>query len=135
MSLLRVWTPYQTPEDIAALVTGRLLEEIQTGGVIDSFHQSLLLLFMALGPEDVSTARVGPLTPQAVRTLRLIKRFLGVEFKIRMEKGVKGVKWNDEEEGEEEERGDRNTEGKANRGTVLLSCLGCGMRNTAKSVT
>ena len=92
---------------------------------------------MALGPEDVSKARVGPLTPQAVRTLRLIKRFLGVEFKIRMEKGVKGVQWNDEEEEEEEGGGrrDRNTEGKANRGTVLLSCLGCGMRNTAKSVT
>ena len=103
-----------TPEDIGKLVAARLLEEIRAGGCVDSSMQPLIIMLMALGPEDVSKVRLGSLSPQAVRTLRLLKDFLGVVFKIKAEEPAKGT-------------------GAA--GTVLLSCQGCGFKNTSKKVS
>ena len=103
-----------TPEDIGKLVAARLLEEIRAGGCVDSAMQPLIIMLMALGPEDVSKVRFGSLSPQAVRTLRLLKEFLGVVFKIKAEEAAKRT-------------------GAA--GTVLLSCQGCGFKNTSKKVT
>lgn len=84
-----------------------LLEQIREGGVVDSANQSTALLLMALGPEDVSRIRLGPLTPFTVDTLRLIHDFFGVAFQI-------------------ESCAD---------GSLELSCRGVGYRNTAKRVT
>ena len=103
-----------TPEDIGKLVAARLLEEIRAGGCVDSSMQPLIIMLMALGPEDVSKVRLGSLSPQAVRTLRLLKEFLGVVFKIKAEEPARGT-------------------GAA--GTVLLSCQGCGFKNTSKKVS
>ena len=44
----------ELPEDIGREAALQLLEEIWKGGVVDSTHQSLILLFMVMGPEDVS---------------------------------------------------------------------------------
>ena len=43
--------------------------------------QGLVLLLCALGPEELSEVRLGPLTPHAVRTLRHIREFFNVQFK------------------------------------------------------
>lgn len=43
--------------------------------------QGLVLLLCALGPEEMSEVRLGPLTPHAVRTLRHIREFFNVQFK------------------------------------------------------
>ena len=43
----------------------------------------MALTLMALGPEDVTRCRFGPLTPQAIQCLRDLRDALGVVFKIR----------------------------------------------------
>ena len=72
-----------TPEDVAQLAARALLAEIATRGCIDRSHQAMVLLLMALGPEDVSKVRLGALTSNAVQMLRDIDVVLGVRFKIR----------------------------------------------------
>ncbi len=96
------------PEDIGERGSALLLEEVRRGGCVDTVGQSLVLLLMALGPEDVSRVRVGQLSPHAMHTLRLIRDALGVTFKI---------------------RADPETE------SVMLSCLGSGCKNLARSST
>jgi len=66
---------------------------------------------MALGSEDVHRVRLGRLTKQAIATLRLLRDFLGVVFKVKPDPAFGGGS------------------------TVLLSCLGSGYKNVAKSVT
>jgi len=51
--------PGVAPEEIGLLATQTLLEEIQLGGCIDRKHQSLVLLMMVLGSEDVGRCRMG----------------------------------------------------------------------------
>ena len=82
--------------------------EVQRGGVCDSAHQPLVLLLMAIGPEQLSKVRLGRLTPRAVKTLRVIKAFFGVTFDIRPE---------------------------PDSGTVFLSTVGAGIRNIARRAT
>lgn len=96
------------PEDIGAQSAMLLLEEIKQGGVVDSTHQGLLFLLCALCPEDVSKVRVGKLSPHAIRTLRHIKQFLGVQFNIKPDPGT---------------------------GTVLLTCVGSGYKNIYRKFT
>ena len=52
----------QTPEDIALHAARLLLEDISTGGCVDSKHQWLVMLLMILGKEDVSKCLMGDLT-------------------------------------------------------------------------
>lgn len=52
----------QTPEEIALHAARLLLEDISTGGCVDSKHQWLVLLMMVLGKEDVSKCLMGDLT-------------------------------------------------------------------------
>lgn len=95
------------PEEVGQLAAARLLEEVGRGGVVDTAHQSLVLLLCALGPDELNQVRCGALSPSAMRTLRLLRDFLGVTFAIK---------------GEEESK------------TVFLSCLGSGYRNVARRV-
>ena len=97
-----------TPEDLGASTTEALMAEVQRGGVCDSSHQPLVLLLMAIGPEQLSKVRLGRLTPRAVKTLRVIKAFFGVTFDIRPE---------------------------PDSGTVFLSTVGAGIRNIARRAT
>jgi len=96
------------PEDVGSAAADALLQQISEGGVIDSANQPTALLLMALGPEDVSRIRLGPLTPFAIETLRLIHDFFGVAFRI---------------------------EADADDGSLMLACRGVGYRNTSKRVT
>ncbi|KAI3841303.1 hypothetical protein MKW98_007784 [Papaver atlanticum] len=93
------------PEEIGEQAASMLLGEIEQGGVVDSRHQGLLFLLCALCPQDVSKVRVGKLSPYAIETLRHIRDFLGVKFVITP---------------------DPSTE------TVILKCLGCGLKNLSR---
>lgn len=95
------------PEDIGEAASKLLCEEIANGGVVDSAHQSLCLMLMALGPEDVAKVRLGRLAPHAISTLRHIRDFLGVTFKIAPD--LQGS-------------------------TLLLTCMGSGYTNLAKKI-
>ncbi|CEF98801.1 RNA 3'-terminal phosphate cyclase/enolpyruvate transferase, alpha/beta [Ostreococcus tauri] len=98
----------RVPEDIGRRVAEALVAEIQRGGVVDSTHQSLALILLACGPEQVSRVRLGQLTPRAIDTLRVIKSFFGVVFHVQPE---------------------------IESGTVFCSCVGVGLKNVAKRST
>ena len=98
----------QLPEDVGTRVTVALLEEVARGGTVDGAHQVLALLLAALGPEELSTVRLGPLTKPAVQFLRLLKEAMGVTFNLRAEKGSS---------------------------TVFATVVGLGVRNVARRAT
>ena len=96
------------PEDLGVRAAAMLLEEIRKGGCIDTSAQSLVLLFMCLGPEDVSRIRIGTLSQYTIVSLRLFKEAFGVECKLKADDSTK---------------------------TIILSCLGTGYRNMARAST
>merc|ERR1712165_217097 len=96
------------PEDLGVRAAAMLLDEVRKGGCIDTGAQSVALLLMCLGPEDVSRIRVGTLSQYSIVSLRLFKQAFNVEFKVKAD---------------QESR------------TVILSCLGSGYRNMARAST
>jgi RNA 3'-terminal phosphate cyclase-like protein len=98
----------ELPEDLGVKGATMLLQEVQCGGCVDSGCQSLVLLFMCLGPEDVARIRMGTLSQYTIASLRLFQQAFGVEFKVKADHESK---------------------------TVLLSCLGTGYRNMARAST
>ncbi|KAG6376358.1 RNA 3'-terminal phosphate cyclase/enolpyruvate transferase [Boletus reticuloceps] len=74
--------PGGTPEDVALLASRALLSEIRRGGCIDRKHQSLVLLMMVLGSEDVGRCRMGEASPRTLQFLQDIKTFFGTSFKV-----------------------------------------------------
>ncbi|KAI9296867.1 18S rRNA biogenesis protein [Neoconidiobolus thromboides FSU 785] len=95
----------ETPEDLGKRVARMLLQEIQEGGCIDTYNHGLNLLFMVLGPEDVSKLRIGKLTPFCIEILRDIKQFFNITYKVVPD--------------------DKNK-------TILLTCMGTGFTNVSK---
>lgn len=92
--------PGVAPEDIALLATRALLQEINLGGCVDRKHQTLVLLLMVMGSEDVGRCRMGEPTLRtwavytsyilgsllivvcSIQFLRDVKDFFGTSFKI-----------------------------------------------------
>ncbi|KZT26405.1 18S rRNA biogenesis protein [Neolentinus lepideus HHB14362 ss-1] len=103
--------PGVAPEDIALIATRSLLSEIQKGGCVDGKHQSLVLLMMVLGSEDVGRCRMGEPTPRTIQFLRDVKEFFGTSFKI--------VPANPSE---------------PTSGGLLFSCYGTGYMNINRSI-
>ncbi len=100
------------PEDAGRKASKMLLEEIRECGCVDSSHQSLVLLLMVLGPEDISRVRLGKLTEYTIQYLRYLKDFFGVTFKIVP-----------------------STDDVSGASNILLSCRGIGYKNLARSAT
>lgn len=97
----------QSPEEVGEAAARRLLAEIDLDGVVDTAHQSLILYYLSLGEETKpGRVRLSRLSPSAAQMLRHVHDFFGVKFQIR------------------EDQGDS--------GTVVLSCLGAGVTNTAR---
>ncbi|PNT19037.1 hypothetical protein POPTR_009G016000v4 [Populus trichocarpa] len=92
-------------EDVGEQIASVLLNEIEQGGVVDTTHQGLLFLLCALCPQDVSKIRVGKLGTHGIETLRLIRDFLGVKFVIKPDPST---------------------------GTVILKCVGSGLKNLSR---
>ena len=87
---------------------GRGDVKLARGGCVDSAHQPLALFLAAVGPPAVAQLRLGRLTPAAVRFLRDLRDIAGVTFSL---------------------------EPHAATGTVLATCVGMGVTNTARPVT
>ncbi|KAL1538658.1 putative RNA 3'-terminal phosphate cyclase-like protein [Salvia divinorum] len=98
----------RSAEDIGEKIAATLLAEVEQGGVVDSTHQGLLFLLCALCPPDVSKVRVGKLSPYGIEVLRHIKDFLKVKFHIRPDPAT---------------------------GTVILKCVGSGLKNLSRKVS
>ncbi|XP_021489918.1 RNA 3'-terminal phosphate cyclase-like protein isoform X4 [Meriones unguiculatus] len=101
------------PEDLGRNCAKLLLEEIYRGGCVDSTNQSLVLLLMTLGQQDVSKVLLGPLSPYTIEFLRHLKSFFQVMFKIETKPC-----------GEELKGGDK----------VLMTCVGIGFSNLSKTL-
>ncbi|KAL3813343.1 hypothetical protein ACJIZ3_014611 [Penstemon smallii] len=96
------------PEEVGEQIAAALLGEIEQGGVVDSSHQGLLFILCALCPQDVSKVRVGKLSPYGIQVLRNIRDFLGVKFVIKPDPST---------------------------GTVILKCVGCGLKNLSRKIS
>ena len=72
------------PRALGQDVAEELLAEISKGGLVDSSHQWLVVLFMALSADyKVSKAMLGStLAPYTILCMQAIRDFLGVKFKI-----------------------------------------------------
>ncbi|XP_060702267.1 RNA 3'-terminal phosphate cyclase-like protein [Hemiscyllium ocellatum] len=101
------------PEDLGKSCAKLLLEEIYRGGCVDSVNQSLALLYMALGQQDVSKLQIGSLSPYTIEFLRHLKSYFRIIFKIEAQPM------------EEQKGGDK----------VLMTCIGVGFSNINKTVT
>uniref|UniRef100_A0A671L8N6 MCC regulator of WNT signaling pathway n=1 Tax=Sinocyclocheilus anshuiensis TaxID=1608454 RepID=A0A671L8N6_9TELE len=102
------------PEDLGRNCAKLLLEEVYRGGCVDSTNQSLALLYMMLGQQDVSKTLLGPLSPYTVEFLRHIRDFFQIMFKIEQQKP-----------GEDERKGGEK---------VLMTCVGAGYSNISKTI-
>ncbi|XP_033636575.1 RNA 3'-terminal phosphate cyclase-like protein [Asterias rubens] len=111
------------PEDLGKETAMLLMEEIYRGGCVDSRHQSLALLFMALGQSDVSKLLTGPLSPHTIQFLRHMRDFFQVMFKMESQQSNE-----DDDAAEDGEEGQRVGGDK-----VLLTCVGVGFTNLSKT--
>ncbi|XP_028830505.1 RNA 3'-terminal phosphate cyclase-like protein [Denticeps clupeoides] len=102
------------PEDLGRKCAKILLEEVYRGGCVDSANQSLALLYMTLGQQDVSKTLLGPLSPYTIEFLRHIRDFFQIMFKIEVKKP-----------NEEEMKGGNK---------VLMTCVGAGYTNISKTL-
>ena len=96
-------------KDAAEQCWRRLQSEIVGAGCVTSSLVPMFIVLMAVSPQEVSSLAVGPLSTQAVETLRLVKHLLGVTFRI--------------------EKKDSESP------SVTLTCMGAGLKNLAKKVT
>ncbi|ODN72975.1 18S rRNA biogenesis protein RCL1 [Cryptococcus amylolentus CBS 6039] len=96
-----------TPEDIALHASRLLLEEISQGGCVDSKHQWMVALLMALGKEDVSKCLFGRLTPYTIQFFRDMFVFFGTKYKLNEAEST---------------------------GEVMVSCIGTGYSNVNKTM-
>lgn len=102
------------PEDIGRVAAEQLLVEVFRGGCVDSAHQPLALLCMALAPMDVSRLLIGPPTEHTVHFMRHMRDFFDVVYKITRQKS------SDEERTGSDEK-------------YILSCVGVGFTNLSKT--
>ncbi|XP_048874675.1 RNA 3'-terminal phosphate cyclase-like protein isoform X2 [Brienomyrus brachyistius] len=102
------------PEDLGRNCARLLLEEIYRGGCVDSTNQTLALLYMTLGQQDVSKAVLGPLSPYTIEFLRHVRDFFQIMFKIETQMP------------EEDSR--------KGGSKVLVACVGAGFANISKTL-
>jgi RNA 3'-terminal phosphate cyclase-like protein len=98
----------ELPEDVGLRGAALLLEEVRRGGCVDTSTQSLALLLMCLGPEDVARIRLGTLSKYTIHAMRTYKQALGVEFKLTTDTATS---------------------------TIVASCLGSGYVNMTRAST
>jgi len=93
------------PEELSSMCTNSLIHEILRGGCVDTSNQGILVMLMALGPEDLAKLKIGKLSPYTIELLRNINIFFAVKFQITPDPATK---------------------------TILLSCFGCGYSNITR---
>lgn len=101
------------PEDLGQRCAYAMLDEIQSGGCLDSTNQSLGLMLMALASSDnVCQLKLGRVTQQSVAMLRNLKKFFNIEFKIEecQDEVYDDSSENEEEEKEKESESEKNSE-------------------------
>lgn len=75
--------------------------------MVDGAHQSLAITLAALGPPELNRVRLGALSLRAIKTLRHLLDFTGVQFDIKPD---------------------------AESQTVFLTCIGAGVASLGRRV-
>lgn len=115
------------PEDLAQSAARMLLTEIAQRGCVDRAHQPMVLMLMALSPQDVAKCTMAAPTANAVQMMRDVKEALGVSFKINKSEGEEMDEVESGEEGEEDDEAARRREVMkklANPDQFAVSCVG-----------
>lgn len=120
-----------TPEAVARGAAHGLLEEVDGGGCVDSSHANLALLICAAAEADVSRVRLGRLGGASAAFLRDIRAFLGVVFKVRVERdermdraaALRGVGGG----GSDDEAEAANADAEAYVSGIVMTCVGVGL--------
>jgi len=123
--------PTSTPEDIGVLASRRLLKQILRGGCIDQGFEWFGLLFLLLSHQtDIGRIKIGgPFTEALITWIRDLKKVFGVQFKITpAERPL-----NSEPPESVEEDGDDEEESELLPHEYIVSAVGLGWVNTAKS--
>lgn len=105
------------PEDLGKLAAMKLLREVYSGGCVDSIHQSLALVYMAMGQMDISKVMMGTLTPYTVQFMRHMKDFFNLMYKI--DKVRQNPNSEDRAQGSEQK--------------YIVTCMGVGFTNLNKT--
>jgi RNA 3'-terminal phosphate cyclase-like protein len=75
---------FKMPEDLGERAAYALLDEIFTGGAIDSTNQTTMLMLAALASSDnISSIKLSRITEQTIQVLRHLKQFFNVQYKIK----------------------------------------------------
>ncbi|KAG8345908.1 RNA 3' terminal phosphate cyclase RNA 3' terminal phosphate cyclase (RTC) insert domain [Trypanosoma vivax] len=82
--------PNEPPESVGKRAAELLLDQILDGGCVDAHHQMLVLLLMALAPDDVSTVRFGQLTAGLVSAVMILEMYFGVSCGTKEEAATMG---------------------------------------------
>uniref|UniRef100_A0A0M3IDR1 RTC_insert domain-containing protein n=1 Tax=Ascaris lumbricoides TaxID=6252 RepID=A0A0M3IDR1_ASCLU len=117
-------------EDVGHLAACNLLNQIYSGGCLDTCAQALAVTFMSLGEKDVSKYLFGPLSTYwlpiriwsiifSVHALRNLRRIFEITFKIDEWKKTR-------KEGDDQRVGSENK--------AILTCIGVGFSNLNKIV-
>eukprot|EP00754_Rhynchopus_humris_P012765 Rhum_TRINITY_DN14303_c3_g2::Rhum_TRINITY_DN14303_c3_g2_i1::g.80009::m.80009/K11108/RCL1; RNA 3'-terminal phosphate cyclase-like protein len=67
-------------EEVGLAAAKLLLDQVKKGGCVDSHHQHTTLILMALSPDSITNARLGPLTPAGEAAQELCREFFSVTF-------------------------------------------------------
>ena len=102
----------QDPSELGVTAARRLLSEVALGGCVDTAHQQMVLLLMALSPDEASTVRLGSLSPSAVTALTIAEVFFGVSCAVKEESNPYGIA--------------------ELPPSVIVSCIGSNCQNVAK---
>ncbi|ETW86070.1 hypothetical protein HETIRDRAFT_122241 [Heterobasidion irregulare TC 32-1] len=103
--------PGVSPEDIALQAAQSLLAEIRRGGCVDRKHQTLVLMMMVLGSEDVGRCLMSEPTARTIQFLRDVKDVFSTSFKIVPTKSSEAIS-----------------------SELIFSCYGTGYINTNRSL-
>ncbi|ESL08719.1 RNA 3'-terminal phosphate cyclase-like protein [Trypanosoma rangeli SC58] len=82
--------PQELPEAVGKRTAELLLDQVFGGGCVDAHHQMLVLLLMALSPDEVSTVRLGQLTGSIVSAVMLLEAYFGVSCATKEEPSLMG---------------------------------------------
>lgn len=121
---------FKMPEDLGERAAHAMLDEIFTGGAIDSTNQSTLLLLASLASGDnISSIKLARITEQSIQMLRNMKKFFNIQFKIKeCEDDVF------ESDSEEEEKSPEEAEVPKFPKGFIFSCIGVSLTNFARKV-
>lgn len=122
------------PEDLGERCAYAMLDEIFTGGAIDSNNQSTLLMLAALASSDnISSIKLARITEQSIQVLRHLKSFFNIQYRIKeCEDDVFQDDSDNDDEGSAEDESMEDADVQKFPKGFIFSCIGVGLTNFAR---